>query len=546
MAEETYDAVIVGAGFGGIYQLYRLRKLGLKCLVIDQAGGVGGTWYWNLYPGAMSDTESYVYRYSFDKEDLSTYPWPEYYVKQPEVLRYLNHVVDKHDLRKDMRFDTQLLGANWDDSAQSWNIRTSSSDKSIVAKYLVTCLGLLSKQNVPDIPGLDSFSGEMYHTAKWPKDVTLEGKRVGVIGSGSTGVQVITEIGSKVKSLTCFQRHPQYSVPSGDAKVTPEQRKEINENYDEIWERVRNSITAFGFEESKISYHSVSPEERERVFQENWDKGNGFRFMFGTFNDITIDEEANEGACDFIRRKIDEIVKDPEKARKLKPYDVYARRPLCDGNASNGQKYFEQFNRDNVDIVDLKETPIQQVEASGIRTSDGTLHELDLLILATGFDAVEGNYTRMAIHGRDGLSLQQAWSDGPTSALGIFVPSFPNFHMVNGAKGPFTNQPPAIEVEVDFVTETIERAEKAGTRLVEVLPEGEQRWAQLCEELAAGSLFHKGTENWIFGANIPGKKKCLRFYFGGMGGYLNELKKCQENDYPGFRPFTQEAIAAAS
>ena len=221
--------------------------------------------------------------------------------------------------------------------------------------------------------------------------------------------------------------------------------------------------------------------------------------MFGTFNDITTNPEANEGACEFIRRKIDQIVKDPEKARKLKPHDVYARRPLCDGNASNGQKYFEQFNRDSVDIVDLKETPIQEIEAKGVRTGDGKLYELDLLILATGFDAVEGNYSRMAIHGRDGVSLQDEWKDGPTSALGIFVPNFPNLMMVNGAKGPFTNQPPAIETEVEFIADTIERAEKAGTRLVEVLPEGEQAWAKLCENLAEGSLFWKAEENWIFG-----------------------------------------------
>ena len=227
----------------------------------------------------MSDTESYVYRYSWDEEDLAEYPWPEHYVKQPEVLAYLNHVVDRHDMRKHMRFDTQLSAANWDDTLQSWIIETSNSEASISAKYLVTCLGLLSKQNFPDIPGLHSFAGELHHTAKWPKDCVLEGKRVGVIGSGSTGVQVITEIASKVKSLTCFQRHPQYSVPSGDAKVTPEERKAINDNYDVIWNRVRNSITAFGFEESTTSYHSVSPEEREKIFQENWDKGNGFRFV---------------------------------------------------------------------------------------------------------------------------------------------------------------------------------------------------------------------------------------------------------------------------
>ena len=283
--------------------------------------------------------------------------------------------------------------------------------------------------------GLDSFQGELHHTAKWPRDLDLSGKRVAVIGCGSTGVQVITEIGRLVRQMTCYQRHPQYSVPSGDEKVTPEEREHWNQNWDNIFDQVHNSITGFGFKESEISYHDVGPEERERIFQENWNKGNGFRFMFATFNDISTDAEANEAACDFIRRKIEEIVKDPEKAEKLKPHDVYARRPLCDGNASNGQKYFEQFNRENVDIVDLKQTPIEKIEPKGIRTSNDTLHLHDVIIFATGFDAVEGNYTRLAIHGRDGTSLKEYWDDlGPTAYLGVSVPGFPNFFMISGEK----------------------------------------------------------------------------------------------------------------
>lgn len=415
MIEETFDALIVGAGFSGIYSVKLLRDLGLDCLVVDQASDVGGTWYWNLYPGAMSDTESYIYRFSWDREDLLNYEFKEHYVKQPEVLAYLRHVVERHDLRKHMCFNTQLIGAEWSDTDRRWHIAVTG-DRKLRVKYLITALGLLSKQNYPDIPGMDSFKGEMHHTAKWPKDFPLEGKRVGVIGCGSTGVQVITDIGRTVGHLTCFQRHPQYTVPSGDKKVTAEYRQWCNENWDGIWHRVRHSITAFGFKESEVSYHDVSPEERERIFEDNWRQGNGFRFMFGTFNDITTDREANEGACEFIRKKIDQIVKDPEKSRKLKPYDVYARRPLCDGNASNGEKYFEQFNRDNVDVVDLKETPISQIEPQGVRTSDGKLHELDVLILATGFDAVEGNYNRIAIRGRDGMSLKDRWDEtGPTS-----------------------------------------------------------------------------------------------------------------------------------
>ncbi|KAK4507941.1 hypothetical protein PRZ48_001676 [Zasmidium cellare] len=521
--EEHYDALIVGAGFAGIYSLKTLRDdLGLKCLCIDQAGDVGGTWYWNLYPGAMSDTESYVYRYSWDKDDLATYPWKEHYVKQPEVLGYLRHVVEKYDLRRDMRFETRLVGMEWDGTG--WRVRMQGRDgeRVVRARYVVMGLGLLSKQNVPDIRGIDGFEGEMAHTGKWPGDLALEGKRVGIIGSGSTGIQVISEIGRKVKTLTCFQRHPQYSVPSGDRKVTTEYRQWVNENYDEIWNT------------------------RQRIFQENWDKGNGFRFMFGTFNDISTDAEANEGACEFIRSKIDEIVKDPEKARKLKPHDVYARRPLCDGNASSGQSYFEQFNRPNVDIVDLKETPIDQIEAKGIRTGDGHLHELDVLILATGFDAVEGNYNRMRIHGREGKTLKDAWNDGPTSLFGVHVPDFPNFFMINGPLGAFTNQPPAIEAQVAWIASIIQEAERSSSSpVIEATKEGQEGWSELCEKLAADSLFWKAEDNWIFGANIPGKKRCLRFYFGGMSGFHEELRKCVANHYPGFIPFAQEHATTA-
>ncbi|KAK5125016.1 hypothetical protein LTR85_001207 [Meristemomyces frigidus] len=489
----------------------------------------------------MSDTESYVYRYSWDRDDLLNYTFKEHYVKQPEVLAYLEHVVEKHDLRKHMRFNTAMLSASWDDSTQRWDL-TVTGDQKLSAKYVITGLGLLSKQNYPDIPGLDSFKGEMHHTAKWPKGLSLDGKRAGVIGCGSTGVQVITDIGRVVKSLTCFQRHPQYSVPSGDSKVTPEYRQWANDNWDQIFHQVRNSITAFGFKESEISYHDVGPEERERIFEENWQKGNGFRFMFGTFNDVTTDDEANKAACEFIRGKIESTVLDKEKARKLKPYDVYARRPLCDGNASNGEKYYEQFNRDNVDIVDLKETPIEQIEDNGVRTSDGKLHELDVLIFATGFDAVEGNYTRIAIHGRDGLSLKDAWEEsGPTSYLGVCVPEFPNLFTITGAKGPFTNIPPAIEVQVEFITEAIALAEKAGAPIIEATHEAEREWSALCEKLAANSLFWKAEDNWIFGANVPGKKRCLRFFFGGLKAYCEKLTECAKNGYAGFKPFAEES-----
>jgi cyclohexanone monooxygenase len=471
----------------------------------------------NRYPGAMSDTEAYIYRYSWDKDDLLSYPWPDHYVKQPEVLAYLTHVVRKYDLRQFMQFNTEMTGATWDDDAQRWVVETrrEGGEKEVYrVRFVVAALGLLSRTNLPDIPGLERFKGEKHHTAKWPSGLDLTGKRVGVIGNGSTGVQVITAVAPIVKNLVCFQRHPQYSVPSGDGPVSEEYRKWVNENYDEIFDQVRNSITAFGFKESEKSCIAASPEERRRVFEENWNKGNGFRFMFGTFNDITVDPAANEEACEFIRGKIRSIVKDPEKARRLCPQDYYARRPLCDGG------YYSRFNQENVEIVRTDENPISEVTETGVRMVDGQEFELDVLVFATGFDAVEGNYMRLNIRGRGGRTLQEQWEGGPTSYLGVSTANFPNWFMIAGPQGPFTNLPPAIEAQVTFIARLIERALQSGDRaVVEATEKAETDWVALCNKLCAQSLF-KVTDSWIFGVNVPKKKRAVRFYFGGMQKYL--------------------------
>ncbi|KPI38591.1 Baeyer-Villiger monooxygenase [Cyphellophora attinorum] len=513
---ETCDALVVGAGFGGLYQLYRLREAGLNVIVIDAAGDVGGT--------------------CWDKEDLLQYHWKDHYVKQPEVLAYLNHVADRYDMRKHIKFRTELVDAKWDDSIHRWRIQTSGG-KEIQSRYMVTALGLLSKQNYPAYPGIDLFKGELYHTGNWPQQHDFKNKRVGVIGNGSTGVQVITAIAKEVKSLLCFQRTPQYSVPSGDGPVSKEYREKINQNYDAIWHQVKNSAVAFGFEESTVPASSVTEEEREAKFEEAWQKGNGFRFMFWTFNDLTTNEESNEAACEFIRKKIRQTVKDPKKAEKLCPTDFYARRPLCDAG------YYEQFNRPNVDIVDLKQTKITEFTEKGIRTSDGTDHELDVIIFATGFDAVDGNYTRVAIKGRHGESLKEHWSEiGPTTYLGVSVPDFPNLFMITGPNGPFTNIPPTLETHVEWITELIKRAEAhrkdssdPESVVVEAKPEAEQRWTQLCKELSDNSLFKK-TDSWIFGANVPGKKNAVMFYFGGLKGFRDELEKERQSAYAGYVP----------
>jgi cyclohexanone monooxygenase len=510
-------------------------------------------------PLTVSSTESFLYRYSWDDEDLTTYPWTRRYLQGPEILAYLKHVVKRHGLRKHFQFNTELTKAQWDDSEGRWTV-VISTGQTLKTKYLVTALGLLTKENVPKIPGICDFRGETHHTARWPKGFDIRGKRVGVIGNGSTGVQVITAIAKDVKQLVCFQRTPQYSVPSGDEDVHPTYRSDLNARYPDVWKQAKDSMFAFGFKESTRTTFSVSEEEREKIFENAWRKGGGFRFMFETFSDISYDEAANEAAADFIRRKISQIVKDPDTSQKLKPTDYYARRPLCDPG------YYEQFNRSNVELVDLKDTPITKITSAGIELSNGHICELDVIVFATGFDAVEGVYNRIAIEGRNRANLRDHWADiGPTSYLGISVPNFPNMFMVLGPSGPFSNAPPLIETQVEFISELIEIAEKKGSakggvpnhtavnrhadgdntaqtkgkthvsvHAIEATLEAEQEWTQLCDKLSTNSLFRK-TDSWIFGANIPGKVPAVKFYFGGLANYRQVLRNVLENGLEGFK-----------
>jgi cation diffusion facilitator CzcD-associated flavoprotein CzcO len=521
-----YDAVVIGAGFGGIYMLHKLRdELGLTVRAYDRAGGIGGTWYWNRYPGALSDTEGFVYRYSFDKDLLQDYDWSTRYLKQADILAYLEHVVGRFDLAKDIQLNIGITAAVFDESTNAWTVTTDQGE-TVTATYVVTALGLLSKINMPDIPGIDTFAGEIIHTGAWPDEHEFRGKKVGVIGNGSTGQQVISAVAPEAQHLTVFMRTPQYSVPSGDRPMTPEEVSAIKGDFDSIWDQVRNSMVAFGFEESTVPVMSVSEEERQRVFQENWDIGGGFRFMFGTFSDIATDPEANEAAASFIRSKIKEIVKDPEKARILTPTDLYARRPLC------ASHYYETYNRDNVSLADLKAHPIVEITPEGVRTADGKTHELDVLILATGFDAVDGNYMAMDLRGRGSRSINEAWAEAPTSYLGITTTGFPNMFMILGPNGPFTNLPPSIETQVDWIGKLVAEAQERGTA-VEASTEAEQAWTETCQTIADMTLFPK-VDSWIFGANIPGKTKTVMFYIGGLANYRAQLAEVENDSFRGF------------
>ncbi|MCI4676464.1 flavin-containing monooxygenase [Candidatus Mycolicibacterium alkanivorans] len=523
-----HDAIVIGAGFGGMYALKKLRdEHGLNVRLFDKAGGVGGTWYWNRYPGALSDTESFVYCYSCDKDLLKEWDFNTRYVTQPQILSYLEHVADRWKLRPDIQLNTGVVAAHFHENDNLWHVKTDTGELH-TAKYLVTAVGLLSATNLPDLKGIDTFQGVHVHTSQWPADLELAGKRVGVIGNGSTGVQVITAIAPEVDHLTVFQRSAQFTVPVGNGPVSREYVADVKENYEAIWEQVRNSVVAFGFEESTTTYESVSSSEALAIFERAWEKGGGFRFMFETFADIATNEVANKAAQDFIKGKIAEIVKDPETARKLMPRDLYAKRPLCDSG------YYATFNRDNVELVDVKENPIAEITPAGVRTSDGVEHQIDILIFATGFDAVDGNYKRFDLRGRNGLTMADYWKDGPSSYLGVAVANFPNMFMVLGPNGPFTNLPPSIETQVEWSTDLIGHVEQTGFSTVEPTADAEQDWTATCREVADATLFPK-AQSWIFGANIPGKKNTVYFYLAGLGAYRNVLSECKDAGYKGFQ-----------
>jgi len=537
MVQRYSDAVVIGAGMGGIYQAHRLVKLGLTVKVIDRAGGPGGTWYWNRYPGAMSDTHSFLYRYSWDKEDLRTYPWSHNYLGWKEILDYLNHVVDRHDLRKYMQFNTEVSSMKWNEDEYLWAIHTS--DGIFNARYVVTAVGLLSEPNWPSIPGRDSFKGELYHTAQWPETYDFTGKKVGVIGNGSTGVQLIATIASEVGSLLCFQRHPQYSVPSGKRAVPQEERDLINQEYDEIWAEAKRSFAGGGFKEATVKAMDVSAEERQQVYQDSWDQGSGIRFLVGTFTDLITDEAANQTACDFLRGKIAEIVKDPEKRRKLTPKDLYNRRPLCDSG------YYQQFNRDNVDIVDIMENPIAEISRDGIKLMDGSFHELDVLICATGFNAFDGAYRKLHIEGRNYATLNEHWQAGPTTNMGVATAGFPNLFMVLGPKSPLANVPPMLEAHIDFITAAISHVEEVRRKeppttgqgqakvAMESTTQGEEEWGALCD-MISDKLIFKQAPSYFFGANVEGKVRSTLVFFGGVGMFSQKLQESIDSGYPTF------------
>jgi cyclohexanone monooxygenase len=524
-----FDAVVIGAGFSGLRMLWELRQLGLSCTVIEAAPDVGGTWYWNTYPGARTDSESWVYAFSFSKELQDEWDWQERYPTQPETLAYLQHVADRFDMRRDIRFETRMESAVYDEAASRWTVTTDRGEV-IDCKYLVAATGVLSLPYTPPFPGLESFTGESYVTGRWPKEpVDFTGKRVAVVGTGATAVQLIPVVAQTAAHVSVFQRTPNFVLPARNYNLGDEERQAIRKNYDDIWEQARKHYFGVAMGTADRTMRDATPAERQRILEYGWEVG-GFRFIFETFSDILTDEQSNELAAEFIRDKIRAIVQDPETAELLCPKDypfVGKRPPL-------GHFYYETFNRDNVSLVDVSENPISEITEHGLRTGSGDEYEADIIVFATGFDAVTGTLRSLDIRGRDGTALRDKWDDGPRTQLGIAVDGFPNMFLICGPQTPFANLPVVIVGIVDWFGAAIRHLEDNGIASIEATPEAAESWAKHMDDIVNATVLPSGRHSWFLGDNIPGKAHVVLFYFAGAGVYRDECQAALERGFEGF------------
>ena len=535
MANPTpdFDAVVIGAGFSGIHMLKSLRdKLGLKARVFEAGETVGGTWYWNRYPGARCDSNSYIYCFTWDKQLLQEWEWSERYPEQDEILRYLEHVAKRHDLKRDMQFNTRVTAGEFDEETNLWTVHTDKGEP-VTARFLITAVGTLSTTNLPQFKGLDRFKGKWYHTSRFPHSgVDFTGKRVAVVGTGATAVQAIPEIAQQAKQLTVFQRTANYCVPARNGKVDPEVTKARKADYDGVVKRIRELF--FGQEHYFIpkSVLETTPEEREREFDKRWDAG-GFAFWLANYQDMFFSQEANDVIADYLKRKIRTTVKDPAVAEKLIPkgYAYGTKRQPLDTN------YFETFNKDNVLLVDAKtDGAIEEITEDGIRAG-GKEYPFDIIVFATGFDAMTGPLKALNLKGRDGRTLDEEWRDGPHTYLGISVVGFPNLFTITGPQSPsvLTNMPVAIEQHVEWVTECIDSMRKTGRTVIEAKPEAQDQWGAHVNEVVSATLMTKAN-SWYMSANIAGKPRAFLPYLGpeGVGGYRRQCDEIAAKGYEGF------------
>jgi cation diffusion facilitator CzcD-associated flavoprotein CzcO len=516
-----YDAIIIGAGMSGLYQLYRLRELGLRVRVLEAGTEVGGTWYWNRYPGARFDSESYSYGYSFSQELLEEWDWSEHFAGQPETLRYLKHVADKFDLRRDIQFRSRVTAATYQEDARSWDIKLEDGT-SFSARFLITAIGPLSTPTLPRIEGRDSFKGQSFHTARWPHEpVDFAGKRVAVIGTGATGVQTIQTIAGQVGHLTVFQRTPNWCAPLHNGKIDAETQQQIKAGYPDMFARCQETFACFLHTPDPRGAFEVTDEEREAFYEKLYSE-RGFGIWQGNFRDILIDRKANATISDFVARKIRERVKNPEVAEKLIPknHGFGTRRlPL-------ETFYYEVYNRDNVELVDISSTPIERITPKGIKTSTKE-YEFDIIIFATGFDAITGSFDKIDFRGDDGARLKDKWKSGPQTYLGIMVDGFPNMMMLMGPHTALGNIPRSIEYSVDWVTGLIRFAGENNLTRLEATTAGVASWTDHVKALGVGLLSNE-VNSWMTGinSNVEGKQtRIVARYSGSAPAYR---AKCDE------------------
>lgn len=536
------DAVIVGAGFSGLYMLHRLRELGFTTRLFEAADGVGGTWYWNRYPGARCDSESHYYCYSFSDEIRKEWKWSCRYPAQPEILEYLNFVADRLDLKKDIEFKTRVTAGHYDESEHGWLVETDQGE-TVRARFLITGVGNTSMPSKPDLPGLEHFKGQVYHTALWPHEgVDFAGKRVGLIGTGSSGIQSTPIIAEQAAHLTVFQRTANYSVPARNHDLTEEMRREQNEHFEELRRLTLASPIGMPFVPSETSALEVSDEERKATLDALWDVG-GFRFMFTSYNDIVTDLKANATVAGYIEAKIREKVKDPAVADILCDFNHPAgtKRPPIDTN------YYETFNRDNVDIVSIRANPISEVTTDGLTLANGSHYQLDAIVFATGFDTVTGTLLKMNLRGKNGQSLADKWKDGPSAYLGLCTAGFPNLFMITGPGSPaiLTNFPVCIEQNVGWITDAMTRMRDTNAIEIEASPDAESQWVKDIAEAADATLFPT-VDSWYMNNNVPGKPRVFTAYFNGMPAYAEICADVAKNGYKGFEIRSNELADAAA
>jgi cation diffusion facilitator CzcD-associated flavoprotein CzcO len=523
-----FDAIIIGAGMSGMYQLHRLRELGLTVRVLEAGTGVGGTWYWNRYPGARFDSESYSYQFSFSKNLLEEWDWGEHFAGQPETLRYLNHVADKFDLRKDIQFRSRVTSAHWQEATRTWDV-TLEDGSSMSSRFLITAVGPLSAPTMPNIPGVDSFEGESCHTARWPHEpVSFEGKRVAVIGTGATGVQTIQEVAKTAKQLTVFQRTPNWCAPLLNRKITPDEMAQIRAGYPDLFQLCQETFSCFIHTTDQRNTFEVSDAERV-AFWEKLYASPGFGIWLGNFKDMLTDREANKAISDFVASKIRQRVKNQVVAEKLIPknHGFGTRRVPME------TKYYEVYNQDNVKLVDLTETPIERITAAGIKTSDAE-YEFDMIIYATGFDAITGSFDRIDIRGVDGKRLKDRWRHGPETYLGVMVDGFPNMMMVIGPHMALGNIPRSIEHNVDWVTDLMRFLRDKQVTRVEATAEEVQTWTDHVKSLGQGLLSFE-VNSWMTGVNTNVEGKQVRIVNRYSGSAPEYRARCDAVAASGYR-----------